>query len=271
MPDLADRMKEYEEQVAGRRLAPLQPALARVDGRSFSRFTADLEGPFDPRLSELMVRTTSWLARETNACAGYTQSDEISLLWLSEREGQQIFFDGRIQKMVSQLASLATAYFNRELPGHLPAAYADRLPTFDARVWSVPTAAEAANYFLWRERDALKNSIAMAARHHFSHSQLRNKNGAEMRQMLLAKGVDWNGYPAFFRRGSLIQRRTVSRPFSAEELEVLPAKHEARRNPSLRVERTDYVRVDMPDLDRVKNREDVLFRGATPELESLQG
>jgi tRNA(His) guanylyltransferase len=267
MQDLADRMKEYEEQESGRRLTPPLPALARVDGRSFSRFTADLEGPFDPRLSELMIRTAFWLARETNACAGYTQSDEINLVWLSEREGQQIFFDGRIQKMVSQLAALATAYFNRELPSHLPAVYAERLPTFDARVWNVPTTAEAANCFLWRQRDAVKNSVAMAARHYFSHNQLRNKNGSEMRQMLLAKGVDWDGYPVLFKRGTLIQRRTVSRPFSAEELERLPAKHEARRNPSLQVERTDYVQVEMPDFDRVTNREDVIFRGELPELE----
>jgi hypothetical protein len=131
----------------------------------------------------------------------------------------------------------------------------------------VPADTEAANCFLWRERDAVKNSIAMAARHHFSHNQLRNKNGAEMRQMLLAKGVDWEGYPAVFKRGTLIQRRTVRRPFTVEELEALPAKHEARRHPGLVVERTDYVQIDMPDFDWVRNREGVIFRGEVPELE----
>jgi hypothetical protein len=35
----------------------------------------------------------------------------------------------------------------------------------------------------------------------------------------------------------------------------------------LQVERTDYVQVEMPDFDRVKNREDVIFRGELPELE----
>src|ERR1700741_264409 len=103
-----DRMKLYEMTEAGRRLMPLVPVMARIDGRSFSGFTRKLERPYDKRLSDLMIETTRWLVEITVACMGYTQSDEISLTWYSESSESQVFFDGRIQKMVSQLASLAT-------------------------------------------------------------------------------------------------------------------------------------------------------------------
>lgn len=41
----------------------------------------NMKKQFDNRLIDLMVDSTSYLVRETNACCGYTQSDEISLTW----------------------------------------------------------------------------------------------------------------------------------------------------------------------------------------------
>ena len=260
---LGDRMKMYEQVEAGRRLLPMVPALARIDGRCFSKFTHGLARPFDARLSELMVRTTEYLVEESVAVCGYTQSDEISLVWLQTSSESEIFFSGRIQKMVSQLAAMASAFFIRELPKALPEV-ADRLPTFDARVWNVPNKDEAANTFLWRELDAAKNSISMAARHYFSHKQLHGKHGNEMQEMLWQKGVNWNDYPGFFKRGTFVQRRTVVRKFTTEEWERLPEKHEARLNPDLEIERSQVVRLEMPPFRSVKNRVGVIFSGEEP-------
>lgn len=262
--DLGDRMKGYEMAENGRRCMPLLPILARIDGRSFSRFTQGLERPFDRRLSELMIDTVKFLVRETNAACGYTQSDEITLAWYSPTTDSQVIFDGRISKLLSVLAGMTTAYFNRHLPARLPAEYADKLPHFDARVWNVPNLEEAANVFLWRELDAVKNSIQMASRHHYSHKQLDGKNTAEMLEMLRAKDVDWDDFPDFFKRGTYVQRRKTSRKFTTDELERLPALHEARKDPDLMVERTDYVALELPPLLRVDNRVGVLFRGEAP-------
>lgn len=262
--ELGDRMKLYEMAEAGRKCMPLLPIVARIDGRSFSRFTQGLERPFDRRLSGLMIDTVKFLVRETNAACGYTQSDEITLAWYASSFDSQILFDGRISKLVSVLASLTTVYFNHELPHRLPPEYADRLPHFDARVWNLPSLEEAANAFLWRELDATKNSISMAARAHFSHKQLDSKNGAEMRAMLLDKGVRWDDYPEFFKRGTYVQRRKTLRRFTTEELDKLPPMHAARKDPELMVERTDYVALELPPLGRVKNRVAVLFEGAAP-------
>lgn len=261
-----DRMKAYEQQEAGRRFLPLLPVCARLDGKGFHRLTKGLERPYDRRFVELMRRTTAYLVQETHACIGYTQSDEISLVWYSGEYKSQIFFDRRIQKMVSVLASMATAFFNAHLPELLPEKI-EILALFDCRVWQVPTLAEAANTFLWREFDATKNSISMAARHYYPHEALHKKTSAEMQDMLWQKGVNWNDYPPFFKRGTFIQKRPVVRAFTAEEIEELPAKHEARANPNLQIERSEIQRLDMPPFAKVKNRVDVIFSAAEPEIE----
>src|SRR5207244_963826 len=60
--------------------------VARLDGRSFTRLTREVhqfEAPFDPRFRDLMVETAEHLMSGCglNLVYGYTQSDEISLLF----------------------------------------------------------------------------------------------------------------------------------------------------------------------------------------------
>lgn len=260
---LGDRMKGYERESAAVRLMPLLPVMARIDGRAFHSFTRGMDRPYDARFSAAMEETALYLCKETNACLGYTQSDEITLAWLSTNPKSQIWFDGRVCKMTSQLAAHATLRFYQLVTDRLPE-YAHRMPTFDARVWSVPNKAEGANVFLWRELDATKNSISMAASSVYSDKELHGKTGDERQEMLFQKGINWNDYPAFFKRGTYIQRRTIMKPFSSEELSALPPKHDARRNPGLLVERSEWRRLDLPPLSRIKNREAFVFEGAEP-------
>lgn len=264
--DFGDRMKMYEMAEAGRKLMPLLPVIARIDGRSFSKFTKGLERPYDVRLSKLMVATTKFLVQETNANCGYTQSDEITLGWYASTFDSELFFGGRISKMTSTLAALASVYFNKEMPNYLPEAWQDKMPTFDSRVWNVPNIVEGANAFLWREQDATKNSISMAARAYYSHKELIDKNGSEMQEMLWQKGINWNDYPTFFKRGTYVQRKKVVRKFTADELEKLPPKHEIFKNPELAIERTDYLELELPKLATIVNRPEVIFFGEEPKF-----
>ncbi len=264
---LGDRMKLYEDMECERRLMPLLPVLARIDGRAFHSFTRGMKRPYDDVLTSLMVDTALYLVQETNACMGYTQSDEITLAWHSTDAKSQIWFDGRVAKMTSQLAAHATLWFNRLLAARAPQ-YVERLPTFDARVWQVPNRTEGANVFVWREWDATKNSISMAASALYSDKELHGKNGSEKQEMLWRKGVNWNDYPPAFKRGTYVQRRTVMKPFSAAELDKLPPKHEARANPALTVERSEWRALELPIFTTVTNREAVIFDGATPVVEA---
>jgi len=69
-----------------------------------------------------------------------------------------------------------------------------------------------ANYFIWRQRDAVRNSIAMAAQAHFSHRELHGVNTGQMQELLWSqRRVNWNDYPAGFKRGRIGAKETGER------------------------------------------------------------
>jgi tRNA(His) 5'-end guanylyltransferase len=211
-----------------------------------------------------MISTTTFLVERMNAVIGYTQSDEITLCLYTDSHEVELFFNGRLQKLTSIAASMATAHFNINLGVSIPEK-AGNMAFFDCRVWNVPSLMEAANVFIWRELDATKNAISMAAQHYFSHNVLQNKNGKEMQEMLFSeKGVNFNDYPSFFKRGSYIRRVRRMVKFTADEIDRLPAKHEARRNPDLTIDRSVVERVELPPMSRVENKIGVLFRAEDP-------
>lgn len=260
---LAHRMKWYEQRYTQDIMLPFLPVLARIDGRSFHTYTRNFERPYDLRMSKLMISTMKYLMEETHALCGYVQSDEISLLWLREDFESGMFFDGKLHKMVSVLASLSAAHFNVGAISNLPS---NRLAAFDCRVWQVPTKTEAANYFVWREMDAARNSVQMAARASFSHGQCDKKNNSELQEMLFQKGINWNDYPVFFKRGTFGRRSVVQRTLTPEEIAVLPPKHALRANPEPIITRTVINTDELPQLKTIENREMVLFEGANPKL-----
>jgi tRNA(His) 5'-end guanylyltransferase len=210
--DFGDRMKAYEATETKRKFTPMLPIIARIDGRSFSKFTKHFDKPFDSRLTSAMQDTCVMLVEATNASIGYVQSDEITLIFYSDDYDKPIFFDGRVQKMVSVLAGMATAYFIRNLDMY--ATWSENVtteysayPHFDARVWQVPTKTEAANALLWRCQDARRNGVSSACRSMFSTKQMFKKSQLGMIAMMKDKGVDYNTtYSVSERFGSLFKR-----------------------------------------------------------------
>lgn len=254
--DFGNRMKAYEAVETKRRFDVSLPVYARIDGRAFSSFTRGMARPFDIRMTTAMVETTRQLVQHTHARMGYVQSDEISLVWQADGDGSDIFFSGKIQKMVSVLASLAAAKFVTVCPE----GYADRLPHFDCRVFQLPSRTEAANAFLWRAMDCKKNAISMVAQSLFSAKQLHGKNQSDMHRMVAEAGVVFDEFPVAFRRGTFLRRETVSRMLSANELARIPENH----RPTGPVLRTAIEAIDMPEFNRVANREAVIFEGEPP-------
>lgn len=262
---LGDRMKAYEARETDRRFMNFAPVVARMDGRGFSNWTKGLARPYDENLSNVMVEVTRKLVIETNARIGYTQSDEITLVFLIEDIKQDMMFNGKTQKLCSVLASLTTAFFITEClaSGGELAERALKAPHFDGRVFQVPTMTEAANAVLWREKDACKNAVSMAARAHFPHSELQGKSGAEMQEMIFQKsGMNFNDYPAFFKRGTFLQARTQETGLPASAVEYLP---EGSNGTMLR---RSIEALEMPIFSKVTNREAVIFEGAEPTTES---
>lgn len=215
-----------------------------------------------------MLSTTRFLVEKTNALIGYTQSDEISLVLYSDNPNSELIFNGKVHKMNSTFAAWATLHFNKQVGVYLPA-FVNREAIFDCRVWNVPTQDEAVNAVLWRELDATKNSVQAAAQFYFSHKELHGKHEGEQQEMLFQKGINWNDYPARFKRGSYVRRTERSVKFTTNEIEKLPAKHAARSNPDLMVTRTIIESVELPPLQTVTNRVEVFFNGEEPKTAGM--
>lgn len=281
---LSARMKAYESRETQRRAMRGLPLAIRLDGRSFSRFTKPLAKPFDPLFRDLMAQTARYLIEETQAVIAYTQSDEITVILdpfsrklasMTAARGHgpkptladvletdiDFPFSGRFQKLTSVLSGMATARFMAGALDLWPEHARQSLPSFDTRVVEILNREEAVAALAHREIDARKNSISMAARTYFPASRLQNKSSAEMRAMLLGeKGIDFDSYPAIFRRGIYQQSRPVLRELDAEMLARIPAA----KRPNGPVVRHVVVTLDMPPITRVTNAVEVVFEGADP-------
>ena len=222
--DLSDWCKYFEKNFTLEQMIPELPVIIRLDGNNFHNWTKGLERPFDKRLSDLMVDTTKFLVKETNAIIGYCQSDEITLILYSNDIKSAIYQDGKKQKILSKLTAKLVNHFNK-VKADYGLEKKDQA-VFDCRIFQVPTLDWAVKQLLWREQDASKNSISMAARSFFSHNSVHKLNGDEMQEkMFTEEGVNWNDYPAFFKRGTYVKRVKTTRKLTEDELKELPAKH----------------------------------------------
>ena len=223
-PGLGDRMKAYEN-INRYYLTRRMPLVIRVDGRAFHTFCKGFEKPYDHLFAKSMQATAFNLCKNIEGCKlAYTQSDEISLLLTDYDELEtQAWFDKNLQKIVSISASLATLYFNKSFKdlseewcesyygawnhSEEDDKYYDTLrkaqftATFDSRAFCIPKE-DVANYFIWRQKDATRNSINALGQANFSHKSLQGLNVNQVQDKLLTeKGINWNDQSIEFKRG----------------------------------------------------------------------
>ena len=216
---LGDRMKTYYEDRTRIYLPRRTYTLIRIDGKAFHTYTKGLKKPFDAGLIADMDATTRYLCTEIQgAVLGYVQSDEISILLADFQDfTTQMWFDGNVQKICSIAASLATAKFNqlrtiRAMNGFVPVIDPEiaikkiRLATFDARAFQINEKEEIINYFIWRQRDAIKNSIQSVAQTYFSQKQLDKVNTDQMKVMLQETNHAWEDCTEREQRGGLVAK-----------------------------------------------------------------
>ncbi len=176
--------------------------VARIDGRNFTRLTKDkhaFKAPYDERFRDYMTETTSHLMQSGfRVIYGYTQSDEISLLFHREENG----FGRKLRKLNSILAAEASAKFSLLLGD---------IGTFDCRISQLPTESLVVDYFRWRNEDAHRNALNA-----HNYWMLREKGEtarsatetlhkfsvAEKNELLFSKGgINFNEVPDWQKRG----------------------------------------------------------------------
>jgi len=188
--------------------------MLRIDGKAFHSYTKKAKRPFDELLMELMNRTAVKLCESIQGAQfAYVQSDEISILLTDfETPTTEAWFDGNLQKVVSVSAAIATQAFNHAVVHYAWEEFPERrddfkdTALFDSRVWTMADPIEVENALIWRMQDCEKNSLQMAARSFYSSKALHGKKGPQLHDLLKKKDVNWNNYPAGFKRGRFVTK-----------------------------------------------------------------
>lgn len=187
--------------------------VARLDGRSFTRLTKEVhqfEAPFDARFRDMLLATAEHLM---TGCGfsfvyGYTQSDEISLLFALDDNS----FQRKLRKLISVVSGEASAKFSLLLGA---------VGVFDCRICELPSVDLVVDYFRWRNEDAHRNALN-------AHGYwLLRKQGkavgeataamsglsvAQKNELLFQNGVNFNDLPLWQKRGSGLYWEEYERP-----------------------------------------------------------
>jgi tRNA(His) 5'-end guanylyltransferase len=243
---LGDRMKEFYEDRTRIKLPWRTFTIIRIDGKAFHTYTKGLERPFDEGLIEDMNATTSYLCKNIQGAKfGYVQSDEISLVLTDFDDlGTHAWFDNNLQKMVSVASSMATAEFNKlRLMRYMEDSMIFlepedigkfKMAEFDARAFQIPFIDEVENYFIWRQQDAVRNSISSVAQSLYSTKELHGVKTDQMQEMIFQKGINWNDYDFRKKRGAVIGK--VEKLFKKRSnyydpnTSYIPSEHTFTRN-----------------------------------------
>lgn len=233
---LSEKMKRLEN-VTNKSLKLKTPVIMRLDGKAFSKFTKGLDKPFDKDLSDIFQQVALCLHMEMdNVRFIYSQSDEISILMTDwTNENTDAWFTYRIQKMVSVASSVATALFNKQIEEVInkylvdipdldeaifkPAEEFNRVEKkyfvwkakkykamFDCRAFNVELE-DVVPYFIYRQKDAMRNSVQALAQVYYTNAELQNKKQAEMIQMVYDKtGINYNELPMLQKAGFAVYK-----------------------------------------------------------------
>lgn len=235
--DLSKRMKSYED-VNKTYMIPNLPLLIRVDGNAFHTFAKKFEKPYDHILNLTMRNTMFEMCKVIPGCVfGYTQSDEITFVLVDYNNiNAEPWFGGVKRKIESITAAMATKYFNKQFFDSVNQFlnFYDRIPEqknrymkycnkigeamFDSRAFNLPIH-EVTNNLIWRQLDAIRNSVQMYGHAYFSQKELQNKNCSQIKEMLLSeKNINWDELPTPQKRGiCCIKEPKIFNPGSENE------------------------------------------------------
>ena len=133
-----------------------------------------------------------------NIVYGYTESDEISLLFQKDDNT----FGRKVRKINSTLSAEASAFFSLKLR---------QKATFDCRVVPLPNINRVMDYFAWRQEDSHRNSLNA-----WTYWTLRKegksieeatftvegKSVADKNEILFQRGINYNDLPTWQKRGT---------------------------------------------------------------------
>ncbi|MBN1763701.1 MAG: hypothetical protein JW860_00440 [Sedimentisphaerales bacterium] len=232
--DLENRMRIFET-AHDFCVLPGVYIVARLDGRNFRRLTREVhsfEAPYDSRFRDMMAETVEHLMGcGFNIIYGYTQSDEISLLFSRNDDT----FNRKLRKLNSILAGEASAKFTLLL---------NDMAGFDCRISQLPGTSDVVDYFRWRNEDASRNALnghcywslrKQGRSKRQATSELSGMSVARKNELLYQKSINYNELPNWQKRGMGFYWEDYSKagfnPVTGENVKV--KRRRVRRNMEL--------------------------------------
>lgn len=223
---------QYYRSLTDYRLLPNSNILVMLDGKNFSKLVKNnFEKPFDDYFIRMMNETAKFLCENVQGCKlAYVQSDEISLLITDyDTPETDTLFGGRLCKIQSILAAMATSEFNRNFilynifdkfdKGYDGVSLNDvynliekmKMAQFDCKTWVVPNQNDVYAWFLYRQLDCIKNSKQQTAQTYIPHKELLGKNADEQIAMCNDRCiVDWNMFEDKYKYGRFIAKEETT-------------------------------------------------------------
>lgn len=220
---LKEKCKSYQERV-NYYLDPEKWIIVHIDGKNFSSLIKNnFHKPFDEDFVQMMDNTAKYLCQEVQGVRfAYVQSDEISLALKKNTPKSDIFFGGRLCKLQSIIAGMASSFFTKEMMiynlrytdtnfnDYLEVAKNSNVYQFDCKAWNVDDANDAMAWFLFRNIDCIRNSKQQAAQAYLSHKQLMGKTADEQIKLLKSsQNINWNNYFDGWKYGRILEKDNV--------------------------------------------------------------
>lgn len=205
--------------------------IVRIDGHKFSKFTKNLNKPFDAVFSYAMEETAKDLLDEYNVRTIYQQSDEITLYFPSMFEEQPKFvhiFGGRTQKIASLIAAFTTIRFNVHFKQKAESLVEQNVvyfnkrckAYFDARVFGVETKENVIGIFKNRMIDCQRNAKQQFTYTYCSHKELFKKNTDEQVEYCKEKtGKDYNKIHNRYKYGIFVKKELYTKKVDGKDIQ----------------------------------------------------
>jgi tRNA(His) 5'-end guanylyltransferase len=250
---IGNKMKQYESVFGDLVLDSTKPFIVRIDGHCFSGFMSCFISPFDQHFQDAMIETTKDIINEYHGITGYTQSDEISILFppiIIEKEEDKpktLIFGGRILKITSVISSYGSVRFNYHLLNYIEKWKSeekyDKIKEkilsgkahFDGRTFNVEMN-DVVDAFKWRSLDCIRNSKTRFAQAEYIKAQLPKKQlyGLSANDTIkLCKekcGKDWHDCTDQSKYGVFVKKQLIKKKV-----------FDKKKNKEIEVERGDTV------------------------------
>ena len=195
---LANRVLKYEDS-SNVVLTPKETAIIKIVAKGIDRldlYEKQMWEDFETCLMRIAPQIASAEFIYHHGNETYILLKDYST-WVQEQ-----YMQGNIQKIVSSVVSKMTMFYYTK---------SGRFVEFSARCFSIPRA-EVLNYFVWKQKEAIKNCINHYASLYYSEQELAGQKIDDRIDLLFKKNVEWYSFPDHVQRGFAIVRDALELP-----------------------------------------------------------